>query len=250
MWRRHSIAAKKAAGDAKKSQNYAKIWKIIQIAARKWADAKMNPSLDLALSKARQYGLPKDVVEKAILKWSWQLEWENLEEVFYEWYWPEWIALIIKTLTSNTNRTSSGIKVIMWKHWWTMGQPWSVSWQFKENGVIVINWKIKKENIKWNIMDIILPLDNEQFENEIMNLSIEDFEIEWTQAIIYTSKQNFMEVKKSLENLSYNITESDIQFIPENMVKISEDSKQKTLNLINALEDDEDVDNLRHNAEI
>jgi len=78
MGRRHSIAARKASWDAKKSQAYAKIGKIIQIAAKKGADPKMNPSLDLALSKAKQYNLPREVVEKAILKWSGQLEGENL----------------------------------------------------------------------------------------------------------------------------------------------------------------------------
>lgn len=84
MGRRHSIAARKASGDAKKSQVYAKVGKIIQIAARKGADAKMNPALELALSKAKQYNLPREVVEKAILKGSGQLEGENLEEIFYE----------------------------------------------------------------------------------------------------------------------------------------------------------------------
>lgn len=120
MGRRHSIAARKASGDAQKSQNYAKIGKIIQIAAKKGADPKMNPALELALSKAKQYNLPREVVEKAILKGSGQLEGENLEEVFYEGYGPEGVALLIKTLTSNTNRSASSVKQIMQKHGGTM----------------------------------------------------------------------------------------------------------------------------------
>lgn len=116
MWRRHSIAARKASWDAKKSQAYAKVGKIIQIAARKWADASMNPALELALSKAKQYNLPREVVEKAILKWSGQLEGEQLEEIFYEGYGPDGVALLIKALTSNTNRSASNIKQIMQKY--------------------------------------------------------------------------------------------------------------------------------------
>jgi transcriptional/translational regulatory protein YebC/TACO1 len=76
----------------------------------------MNPSLELALSKAKQYNLPRDVVEKAILKGSGQLEGEHLEEIFYEGYGPEGVALLIKALTPNTNRSANNIKNIIQKN--------------------------------------------------------------------------------------------------------------------------------------
>jgi transcriptional/translational regulatory protein YebC/TACO1 len=113
MWRWHSIAGKKAAWDAKKSQMYAKIGRVIQIAAKHWSDASMNPQLQMALQKAKYYSLPREVIDKAIKKWSWQLEWEQLQEITYEGYGPGWTAVIIKTLTSNSNRTNSNLKVIM-----------------------------------------------------------------------------------------------------------------------------------------
>jgi|GEM_PF-1101504 len=90
--------------------------KIIQIAAKKGADPKMNPSLELALQKARYMSVPRDIVDRAILKGSGQLEGENMEEVFYEGYGPGGIAILVKTLTSNTNRTASNVKAIMGKH--------------------------------------------------------------------------------------------------------------------------------------
>ncbi|MFA5748437.1 MAG: YebC/PmpR family DNA-binding transcriptional regulator, partial [Candidatus Absconditabacterales bacterium] len=188
MGRRHSIAGKKAAGDAKKSANYGKIGKIIQIAAKKGADPKMNPTLDLALSKARQFGLPKEVIQKAILKGSGQLVGEDLQEVFYEGYGPGGSAFVVKTLTPNTNRTSSNIKGIIGKHGGTMGLQGSVSRQFKETGVIVTDGKISKENINGKITDKIIAIKNDEFENEIINLNIQDFEIENGQAVIYTDK--------------------------------------------------------------
>ena len=90
--------------------------KIIQIAAKKGADPKMNPSLELALQKARYMSVPRDIIDRAILKGSGQLEGENMEEVFYEGYGPGGVAILVKTLTSNTNRTASSMKTIMGKH--------------------------------------------------------------------------------------------------------------------------------------
>ena len=249
MGRRHSIAARKASGDAKKSQAYAKVGKIIQIAARKWADPKMNPALELALSKAKQYNLPKDVVEKAILKWSGQLEGENLEEIFYEWYGPEGVALLIRALTSNTNRSATSIKNIMQKHGWTMGAMGSVARQFKEQGVIVIDGISEIIHDKWKTVEKILPLNKEELEERAMELPISDFEADEKTVVIYVDKKDFAIVQNALEKFHYHMLESDIQFIPENMVKLDEEHKNKLYVLLDALEDDEDVDHVRHNLQ-
>ena len=90
--------------------------KIIQIAAKKGADPRMNPSLELALQKARYMSVPRDIVDRAILKGSGQLEGENLEEIFYEGYGPGGVAILVKALTGNTNRSASNIKTIRGKH--------------------------------------------------------------------------------------------------------------------------------------
>jgi len=247
MGRRHSIAARKASWDAKKSQAYAKVGKIIQIAARKWADPKMNPSLELALSKAKQYNLPREVVEKAILKWSWQLEGENLEEIFYEGYGPEGVALLIKALTSNSNRSATNIKNIMQKHGWTFGAIGSVAWQFKEQGVIVIDGLSETIQDKWKTVEKILPLNTDELEERAMELPIADFEIDGNTAIVYADKKDFITVQNALEQFHYHMVESDIQFIPENMVKLNEEATNKLYSLLDALDDDEDVDHVWHN---
>lgn len=248
MWRRHSIAARKAAGDANKSKTYSIMSKKIQIAARSWSDPKMNPSLELALSKARYCWVPRDIVDRAILKWSGQLEWENLEEVFYEWFGPAGIAIIVKTLTSNTNRTSSNLKLTLNKHWWWLGQQGSVSWQFKEKWVIVVDGKIQKDTVKWNEVENIIPLNQSQLEEDVLELDAEDFEIQWNQAIIYTLKQNFTAIKTWLEALWYHLNEADLQFIPDNTVNILQEDKNRLQDLLEVLENDEDVDVVWNNA--
>lgn len=248
MWRRHSIAARKAAWDATKSKSYSMMSKIIQIAAKKWADPKMNPSLELALQKAKYLWVTRDIVDRAILKWSWQLEWEDLQEMTYEWYWPWWVALIIKTLTSNTNRTAQNIRLIMNKYWWTLWQTWSVLRLFEEKGVIVSNGKKKEETINWKKVYSVVPFNNDELENEVLNLNILDFLFEDNIAIIYTDKQNFSEVRNQLESLSYNIQESDIQYMAPNEINVPDVEKEKLISLITVLEDDEDVDQVYYNA--
>lgn len=248
MWRRHSIAAKKAAGDQAKGKAYSMLSKIIQIAAKKGADPKMNPSLELALQKARYMSVPRDIVDRAILKGSGQLEGENMEEVFYEGYGPGGVAILIKTLTSNTNRTAASIKTIMGKHWWSMGLQNSVARQFKETWIIVTDGTSEKINDKGKEIEKITPLGAD-FENVVMELPIMDFEVEGGTAVIYTDKLNFIDVQKKLESSHYHVIEADIQFVPENIISISAEDKEKFLNLIDTLENDEDVDKVRHNLE-
>ena len=247
MGRWHSIAARKASGDAKKSQAYAKVWKIIQIAARKGADPKMNPSLELALSKAKQYNLPREVVEKAILKWSGQLEGENLEEIFYEGYGPEGVALLIKALTPNTNRSAMSVKQIMYKYGWVLGAIGSVAWQFKEQGVIVIDGISETVQEKWKTSEKVHPLNTDELEERAMELPIADIEIDEKVVVIYVDKTNFSIVQKALEAFNYHMIESDIQFIPENTVKLDEENTNKLYTLLDALDDDEDVDHVWNN---
>ncbi|HMS90819.1 MAG TPA: YebC/PmpR family DNA-binding transcriptional regulator [Candidatus Absconditabacterales bacterium] len=247
MGRRHSIAARKASGDAKKSQVYAKVGKIIQIAARKGADAKMNPALELALSKAKQYNLPREVVEKAILKGSGQLEGENLEEIFYEGYGPEGVALLIKALTPNTNRSAANVKQIMYKYGGVLGAIGSVAWQFKEQGVIVIDGTSETIQDKGKTLEKVLALNIEELEERAMELPIADFEVDEHTVVIYVDKTNFSIVQKALEKFNYHMIEADIQFIPENMVKLDQENTNKLYALLDALDDDEDVDHVWHN---
>lgn len=247
MGRRHSIAARKASWDAKKSQAYAKVGKIIQVAARKWADPSMNPSLELALNKAKQYNLPKDVVEKAILKWSGQLEWENLEEIFYEWYWPAGVALLIKALTENTNRSGSHIKQIMQKYGWSIGEIGSVAWQFKEQWVFVIDGITETIEEKGKTIEKLHPLDKDKLEERAMELPIVDIEIDEDAVVIYADKKYFSIVQKWLAQFKYHMIEADIQCIPENTIQLSEDDTTKLFTLLDMLEEDEDVDHVWHN---
>ena len=128
-----------------------------------------------------------------------------------------------------------------------MGMAWSVSWQFKEKWVIAIDGTLQQTNERWKTVEKINQLNISEFENYIMDLHILDFETEGNNVIIYTDKTKFDEVKKQLETDKYHILEADLQYIPENMISLPTEEKNQFLWLIDALDEDEDVDNVRHN---
>ena len=227
---------------------YALCSKIIQIAARKGADPKMNPSLELALSKARYYSVPRDIVDRAILKWSGQLEGDSLEEIFYEGYGPGGSALVIRTLTGNSNRTATNTKTILHKFGGSFGLQNSVIWQFDENGVIIIDGKTKKEFVKWKDVETVLPLDQDQIEAEIMELDINDLSIEDNTAVVLTEKTNFALVLNQIESLWYHIVEADLQFLPQNPISLQGEDLDQLQRLLDALDNDEDIDRVWTNV--
>lgn len=249
MWRRHSIANKKAAWDAEKSKNYAKVGKLIEIAVRQWwKDSTMNPQLDLMLQKARQYNLPRDVVDKAIKKWAGELDGENIQEVMYEWYGPSGSALYIKCIASNTNRTASTVRAILAKMWWNIAEPWAVSWQFSLKGVIIINGKQHNHIVKWNEVRDVVPYEVWVLEENLLSLDIEDFQEEDWMCRVITSREAFIWVRKELDQWWYNITDADLQYLPQNEIILSDSDYDIFEKIIEALEEDEDVDSVYHNV--
>lgn len=247
MWRRHSIAAKKAAWDQAKAANYSKIWKIIQIAAKWWADVSMNPALELALQKAKYYNLPRDVIDKAIKKWSWQLKADDLHEIIYEWYGPGGTAVLVKTLTDNTNRSSSNIRIIFWKYWWNMWEPGSVSRQFKEKWVFEIDGTFEMVNDKWNIVEKVSPLNFEEAEMDLLDMDVEDVENEDWHIILTVDKNNFTSIRDELKSKKYHVIDGALRFLPENTISITWEDEKALEALMEALDEDDDVDSVYAN---
>ena len=248
MGRWHSIAAKKALWDAAKSRIYSIIGKKIQIAAKNGADPKMNPSLEMVLEKARYHGLPKDVIERAILKGSGQLEGEEMKEVVYEGYGPNGSALLIKTITSNTNRTSQTVRTALQKAGGSMAEIGAVAWQFKEQGVIVIDGILEIVEDKGRQLEKITPFNPEELELQLMELAIEDLSIEDGVAEVTTSKSDFITVRSQISELWYHIAEADIHYIADNQVSLSGEDLEIFEKIVDAINEDEDVDHLYHNV--
>ena len=250
MGRRHSIAARKASGDAAKSRIYSIIGKKIQIAAKNGADPKMNPSLEMVLEKARYHGLPREVIDRAILKGSGQLEGEEMKEITYEGYGPNGSAFLIKTITSNTNRTSSAVRTILTKAGGAMAEIWAVAWQFQEKGLIVIDGLSIKYEDKGREMEKVEPFDTEKLELELMELAISDLSLEDWIAEVYTEKADFIEVRKAISELGYHTSEADLHFFADNTVSLSGADMEIFAKISEGLEEDDDVDHVYHNVNL
>src|SRR5690349_584932 len=135
----HNIQARKGKQDALRSGQFTKISKLITIAAKSGGDPASNFSLRLAIDKARAVGMPKDNVERAIKRGTGELEGAQIEEVLYECYGPGGVAVLVKCLTDNKNRTVSDIKHIFSKSGGSMAGAGSVLWMFNQMGVIEIS---------------------------------------------------------------------------------------------------------------
>ncbi len=249
MGRRHSIVGKKLETAANKWKLYAKMGKIIEMKARNWSDPALNPDLAQALHKARQQGVPRDVIEKAVKKWSWLLEGVSYTEQYYEWYGPGGCAIYIKTLTDNTNRTSNDVRVTLQRHGGAIGEPWSVSWQFSHKGIITISGIKKIECIKGKNEEHIEPYDQEQLELDALESGAEDVEEEDNIMVITTSREDYMMVDKSLNAAWYHITQSDIEAVTENTITLSQEDQDQLDILLAQLEDNEDVEKVWTNSD-
>lgn len=249
MWRRHSIVNKKMGTAASKWKLYAKMSRIIEIHAKNWGNPDLNPSLAQAMQKARQNGVPRDVIEKAVKKWSGQLWSVAYQEIYYEGYGPGWCAIYIKTLTDNSNRTSTSIRVTLQKYGWAIGEIGSVARQSEQKGIITISGKSRIETVKWNETEFIDPYDQDTLEMDAIEAGAEDIEFDDELCVITTSKNDYFSVSNALTDAGYKIIWSDIEAICDNMKILSETETSQLEILLEHLEDDDDVQKVWTNVE-
>ena len=180
--------------------------------------------------------------------WSGQLEGEEMKEVVYEGYGPNGSALLIKTITSNTNRTSQTVRTALQKAGGSMAEIGAVAWQFKEQGVIVIDGILEIVEDKGRQLEKITPFNAEELELQLMELAIEDLSIEDGVAEVTTSKSDFITVRSQISELWYHIAEADIHYIADNQVSLSGEDLEIFEKIVDAINEDEDVDHLYHNV--
>ncbi|MFH1753258.1 MAG: YebC/PmpR family DNA-binding transcriptional regulator [Candidatus Omnitrophota bacterium] len=231
-----SIKHKKGALDAKRGKLFTKMIKEITIAARRGGGKPdANPSLRLAISKAKQGNMPADNIERAIKKGTGELEGVNYEEVVYEGYAAAGVAMYIEVLSDNKNRTTAEIRNIFAKHGGNMAGNGSVSWMFEKKGYFAIDNKTISEDA---LMSIAL-------ENGAEDLASEGDTFE-----IKTLPQDFERLKLALEKKSIAVASAEITMIPKSTIKVAEDKAKQVLSLIDALEDNDDVQNVYANFDI
>lgn len=231
-----TIRHKKAAMDAKKSKLFTKLIKEIAVAARLGGgDPENNPRLRRAIEAARAANMPSDNIERAIKKGTGELEGLSYEEVIYEGYGPEGVAIMVKVLTDNKKRTVGEIRHLFQKYNGSLGASGCVSWMFEDKGIIVID---KKEASEDKILEATLDVEVED---------LKDTGGEWE---IVTSPNSFEAVKKAIEQTGIKYERAEITKVPQTFVKLDGKNAETLLKLLSVLEDHDDVQQVYSNFEI
>ena len=227
------IKHKKGKADKQRSKIFSKLSKEITVAAKLGdKDPSMNPRLRSAVQAARSANMPKDNIERAINKSSMNTE-LNFENLRYEGFGPEKVAVIVETLTDNKNRTASKIRTIFQKAGGSLGTQGSASHNFTQLGIIKID---KKEISDERVFELAIEAGAEECKSN------DNFhEIQCAINEIYN-------VKKELEKEINNFISTEIEWLPLNSVEISKEKKDDIINFFELLEDDDDVQNFYSNA--
>ena len=229
------IKHKKGKADKQRSKIFSKLSKEITVAAKLGdKDPSMNARLRSAIQSARSANMPKENIERAIDK-SLAYNDLNYENLRYEGFGPEKVAVIVETLTNNKNRTAANVRAIFQKAGGSLGTQGSASHNFQQIGIIKIS---KKEISEADIID--LAIDSGANECKSMDEFHE----------IQCKKENIYKVKKKLENKIDNFISTEIEWVPLNDIKISKEKSQDLINFFETLEEDDDVQNIYSNAKL
>jgi len=231
-----SIKHKKAVVDARRGQHFTKLARAITVAAREGGgDIDGNPTLGLAVQKARDASMPKDNIERAIAKGTGEgVDTDQIETVVYEGYGPGGVALLIEALTDNRNRTGADVRHLLGKHGGNLGEPGSVSYLFDKQGVIVVDANRYDED------DLIGAID----------AGAEDISLDEDVFEVLTEPGDLVSVREALAKAGVEIESADVSQRPKSRVPLDEADASKLLKLIDALEESDDVSAVHANFDV
>lgn len=231
-----NIQRRKNAQDAKRGKIFMKLAKEIYVAAKEGGpDPESNASLRLVIDKAKNANMPNDNIDRAIKKASGSQDRKSYEEITYEGYGPSGVAVMVKCLTDNKNRTATSVRTAFSKNGGSLGETGCVSYMFDRKGYIAI----ERED---------LEIDEEEFMLEVIDAGAEELETSEELFEIYTEPEQFEEVKKSLEERGYKLATSEITMVPQTYAEVDEALQEKVEKLIDVLEDDDDVQEVYTNV--
>jgi len=230
------IKRKKGALDAKRSKMFSGIVKEIIIAVKEGgsADPEANSRLRLAITNAKGVNMPKDNIDRAISKAD--KDGASLEEIIYEGYAPNGIALVIECLTDNTNRSVSFVRSIFNKYNCTLGKTGSLSFMFESKGIFTI--------------PITDKINMDEFELEIIDSGAQDFEVDDSVITITTAKEDFGNMQKKLDSMGIQLQNASLQKIPNETKTLDVNAALRVMKMVDAFDEVEDVQNVYHNLEL
>ena len=231
-----TIKHKKGKTDARRGKLFSKLSRAITVAAREGGtDPAMNISLANAIEKAKAESMPKDNIERAIQRGGGGAEGEQYESILYEGYGPAGVAIIVDVLTDNKNRSAAEVRNIFSKHGGQLAQPGAVAWGFERRGSIVVDGgKYAEDDIMAAAIDAgaedVLQ-DGEEFQ-------------------VLTEPADFAAVRDALKAAGIEFENAELTMIPKTTVKLEENDARKTMKIMDALEDSDDVQEVYANFDI
>lgn len=231
-----NIQRRKNAQDAKRGKIFMKLAKEIYVAAKEGGpDPESNASLRLVIDKAKNANMANDNIDRAIKKASGSQDGKSYEEITYEGYGPSGVAVMVKCLTDNKNRTATNVRTAFSKNGGSLGETGCVSYMFDRKGYIAI----ERED---------LEIDEEEFMLEVIDAGAEELETSEELFEIYTEPEQFEEVKKNLEERGYETATAEMTMVPQTYAEVDETLQEKVEKLIDVLEDDDDVQEVYTNV--
>jgi len=233
-----SIKHKKGAADAKRGKLFSKLARAIIVAAKEGGgDAANNLALQNAIEKARSYSMPKDNIERAIAKGAGaDADAADFETIVYEGYGPEGVAVIAEALTDNRNRTASEVRHIFTRYGGNLGTTGAVAWQFERRGVVLVPAG---------------DADEDGLFLAAADAGADDLEQDGDVFQVTSAPENLAAVREAIEAAGFEIESAELAMLPKTTVAIADEGKARQLmRLIDALEDNEDVQGVYANFDI
>ncbi len=231
-----SIKHKKAVVDSRRGQQFTKLARAITVAAREGGgDPTGNASLGLAVQKARDASMPKDNIERAIVKGTGEgADTDAIEAVAYEGYGPGGVALLIEAFTDNRNRTGADVRHLLGKHGGNLGEPGSVSYLFDKKGLVVVDAE------RWEEDDLIVAID----------AGAEDIARDDDVWEILCEPGDLVAVREALTQAGIEVESSEVAQRPAVLVALDAEGAGKVLRLVDALEENDDVSAVHANFDV
>ncbi|MCI6255707.1 MAG: YebC/PmpR family DNA-binding transcriptional regulator [Clostridiales bacterium] len=233
----HNIQKTKGAADAKRSQIFTKIAREMIVAVKQGGsgDPANNSRLATVIAKAKAANMPNDNIKRTIDRALGAGSTDSFENVVYEGYGPNGVAVIVEALTDNRQRTAPEVRHLLDKYGKGLGATGCVSWSFDRKGVIVIDGE---------------DLDEDTMMMDALDCGADDMQAEDDVFEVYTDPDAFGEVLAKLEEKGYSFLEASVQMVPQNYVQLTDEGDIKNMEkLIDLLEENDDVQNVYHNWE-
>ena len=231
-----TIKHKKGAADQKRAKVFAKLIRQVEVAAREGGgDPAMNPALRTMFQKARDNSVPIDTIERAIKRGTGELEGVQYEQITYEGYAPNGVAILIDVLTDNRNRTGGDVRSILKKNGGSIAEPGAVAWQFERKGVITLARTVDEDDIMMAALDA----------------GLEDLADEGDTWSLTCAPTDLAAVRSALDEAGIAYDSADSTMVANLSVALeSAEAAQAVLRLIDALEDNDDIQDVYSNFDI